>query len=250
MWGEDVFAAALRDRRAPVPEFVTSWTGPRPPRRFSVYRNNVRGALVEALAVRYPVVQRLVGEEFFRAMASEFALAHLPPSPVLISYGGEFPSFIEGFAPAASVPYLADVARLESAYWEAYHAADVSPLEASGFASIEPSRLAAARFDFISAFALVASRYPIVSIWRTNAEDEIAQPADLGRSEAALVARPGLEVEVRRLPEGAMCFLSRLQGGLTLGESVEAVLAETSSFDLTANLAGVISARIVAAIRI
>jgi hypothetical protein len=51
------FAAALIDRALPVPGGVTSWTQPLPAKRFGIYRNNVSGALADALAVRYPVVQ-------------------------------------------------------------------------------------------------------------------------------------------------------------------------------------------------
>ncbi len=121
-----------------LPDGLRAWNGSEPSKRFSVYRSNVRGALVEALAVRYPVVQRLVGEDFFRVMSRDYALNNLPPSPVLIGYGENFPEFVEGFEPAATLPYLADVARLESAYWQAYHAADDAPLPAEAFAAIDP----------------------------------------------------------------------------------------------------------------
>ena len=121
-WAQNEFAMALVDRSRPVPEETTSWTAPRPLKRFNVYRGNVAGALGEALAVRYPVVRRLVGAEFFQAMAREYGLANPPHSPVLIHYGADFADFIAGFEPAKSVPYLSDVARLDSAHWEAYHA--------------------------------------------------------------------------------------------------------------------------------
>ena len=77
-WAQTEFATALINRSRPVPEETTSWTAPRPLKRFNVYRGNVSGALGEALAVRYPVVQRLVGAEFFQAMAREYGLQNLP----------------------------------------------------------------------------------------------------------------------------------------------------------------------------
>ncbi len=66
------FAAALLDAGKPVPEGVTSHTGNQPARRFAVYRNNVVASLVKALGARFPVVSRIVGEEFFNAMARVF----------------------------------------------------------------------------------------------------------------------------------------------------------------------------------
>ena len=86
--------------------------------RFGVYRNNVASALTNSLRVRYPVVEQLVGGEFFGMMARGYVDEHKPRSAMLISYGAEFPEFITGFEAASSVPYLADVAKLESAWWK------------------------------------------------------------------------------------------------------------------------------------
>jgi hypothetical protein len=240
------FAAALFDRELPVPEGVTSWTGPRPQRRFAVYRNNISSALIEALAIRYPVVMRLVGEEFFRAMTREYVQTHLPSSPVLIEYGSDYPPFISDFLPAAGLPYLADVARLESAYWEAYHAADGRPVDASAFAAVPPGRLPGLRLAFLPSVRVVTSSWPVVSIWRTNTHDIEVTPIDLSVAEDTLVARPELDVEIRRLPRGAASFLSRLMEGAPLGEAAGAAVAEDSDFDLAANLKGLIEARIIA----
>ncbi|MFA7290739.1 MAG: DNA-binding domain-containing protein, partial [Rhodocyclaceae bacterium] len=122
------FAAALLDPAQPAPAGLITWNGSDPAQRFGIYRNNVMVSLIEALADTFPVVQTLVGEEFFRAMAREFVRVSPPVSPVLAYYGDEFPAFVEHFPPAASLPYLADVARLEYARVLAFHAADSVPL--------------------------------------------------------------------------------------------------------------------------
>ena len=137
------FVAALRDPEASVPG---SLAGPdRTPvaRRFAVYRNNVAAGLIGVVAGAFPAVQRIVGEEFFKAMARAYVLAHPPESPVLMDYGADFADFIAGFEPAASVPYLADVARIERAWREAYHAAEAVPLAPTDFAGIPETDLPA-----------------------------------------------------------------------------------------------------------
>lgn len=238
------FAAALIDRALPVPGGVTSWTQPLPAKRFGVYRNNVSGALVEALAVRYPVVQRLVGVEFFRAMARDYALRNLPRSPVLIYYGADFPDFIAGFEPARPLAYLADVARLDSAHWESYHAQDSTPVPQGAFASLDPAALANVAFEFLPSVRILSSSHPIVAIWRTNTEDAKVQPVDMATAEDALVARPEMAVEVRTLPAGAAVFLSALHDGKSLGEAAGAALNAAAGFNLSQNLAGLIAARV------
>ena len=247
-WAQNEFAMALIDRSRPVPEETTSWTAPRPLKRFNVYRGNVSGALGGALAVRYPVVQRLVGPEFFQAMAREYALRNLPCSPVLIYYGADFSDFIADFEPAKSVPYLSDVARLDSAHWEAYHAEDAGAVEAQAFASLNPETLDAVRFEMLPSVRVVSSPYPIVSIWRTNTEDAEVQPVDLTVAEDALMARPEMLVDVRTLPPGAAVFLSFLKTGASLGEAAGSALEAVPGFDLSLNLSGLILARLVSRI--
>lgn len=122
------FAGAVLDAEAKVPVEVARKAGGAPSRRFSVYRNNVYASLMDVLAGRFPVVARLVGEEFFRAMARSYIAREPPRSAVLIRYGASFPAFIASFAPAESVPYLVDIASLEWAWHAAYHAEDAAPL--------------------------------------------------------------------------------------------------------------------------
>ena len=125
----DTFASALLTPDLPCPEGLFSSNGADPASRFAVYRNNVHNGLINALATAYPVTLQLVGDDFFRAMARLYVQACPPTSPMISEYGSGFARFIQGFDPAARVPYLADVARLERLRVRAYHAADTPPLE-------------------------------------------------------------------------------------------------------------------------
>jgi hypothetical protein len=237
------FAAALLDRSKPVPEGIRS----RPERRFAVYRNNVHVSLIEALATRFPVCRALTGNEFFRAMAREFVASHPPRSPVLMTYGDDFGDFIDGFAPAAPVPYLGDIARLEAARTRAYHAEDAEPLGAEAFAGIGPAALPAIRLALHPSLELLASRFPVVSIWEAHQDDaEVAlQSLDLLAGEDALVIRPHRDVEIHRLLPGAYRFLRALSAGRTLGEAAADARAAAPSFDLVSNFAMFIQSRAV-----
>ena len=52
-------------------------------RRFAVHRNNVVAGLVKALEARFPAAEKIVGKEFFAAMARAFVLERPPRSPLL-----------------------------------------------------------------------------------------------------------------------------------------------------------------------
>jgi hypothetical protein len=238
---QDAFALALRDPDLPAPPGVVSHGSHKPLKRFAVYRNNVMVGLIGALEARFPATKRIVGEDFFTATARLFASAHPPRSPLMMTYGDEFPAFLAGFEPAAQTPYLADVARLEAARTRAYHAADAQPLEPSALAAVAPEALGALRFRLHPSVEIVASTFPVVTIWAMNAGEMELAPLTDWAGQDALVVRPRLDVEVRSLPDGARIFLQCLGSGQTLGEAAETALAARPGFDIAVNLAALFS---------
>jgi hypothetical protein len=223
----EAFAAALLDPARPVPEGFAAAAAD----RFRVYRNTVTASLADALAATYPAVLALVGEDFFRAAAREAARADPPRSPVLIDWGGGFAAFLAAFPPAASLPYLPDVARLEWAWTRAYHAADAAPAPISVLSGVAPEALAAARLVPHPAVRLVRARFPVVSLWAETTGRAARTALDLSRAESALVARPALQVTVRALAPGEDAFLAAVLEGAAIGQAAEAAAAQPG-FDL------------------
>lgn len=231
------FAAALLAPALPPPAGLKVWNGSDPAKRFGVYRNNVIVSLIDALADSYPVVQALVGAEFFRAMAGEFARRSPPRSPVLAWYGDGFADFIAGFEPVAGLPYLADVARLEWLRVESWHAADATALSPSELTTLlaDEARLPAARFTLHPAVRAMRSAHPVVSLWAAHqAEETDAALAgiDMACAESALLVRPELSVEIIPLEPGATEFVANLQAGLPFATAV----STDAPFDLPALL--------------
>jgi hypothetical protein len=241
------FAAGLLGRPAEFPFSLRASTAARAESGLAVYRNNVAAGLIKVVATRFPVVRRLVGDDTFGAAVRAFIAAEPPRSPVLIHYGDGFPQFLRRLGRDACIGYVADIAELEVARGSAYHAADVDPLPADAFAGLAAERLADIRLSLHPSVVLMQSRFPIVSVWQANqGSEELALRQ--WRAEAALVARPRLEVEVWRLPSGGYEFLTQLSRGSTLSEAVDAAVGETPDFDLTVNLSLLIDAGIVIAI--
>lgn len=233
------FAAALLDPALPCPAGLQGSTDPGPSSRFAVYRNNVVSSLIDAVADTFPVVQQLVGVEFFRAMAGVFVRLSPPRSPVLAHYGDEFPDFVERFIPARSVPYLADVARLEFARVQAFHAADAEPLAAEVVQSVLASgdRIGELRLVCHPSLQAIASRHAVVSLWAAHQVACDIASVDVHAPECAIVTRCGLEVLVVPVPQGAVDFVLAIQSGQSLGDAAaNAAAASEASFDLAAIL--------------
>ncbi len=247
--GQSAFARALFDPSAEPPTDLAHIGGVVPRKRFNVYRNNVIVSLTESLAAAFPTVRKLVGEEFFRAMAGVYIRAHPPESPVMIHYGSRFPDWVAGFEPAGSVPYLADIARLERARRQAYHAADAVALEAEALSAIRPEHVANVVIDVHPSARVVGSKHPIFSIWRSVNGDETARPT-AGHGEDVLVARPDETVEMRSLPVGAATFITSLSSGAALGEAAAAATQDNARFDLAQSIGGLLESRIMTGLRL
>ena len=230
------FVAALLDPGAEVPAGIIDPEGRPSPKRFSVYRNNVAGSLTRALEAAFPTVRKLVGDEFFAAMAGVFLRAHPPQSRMLMLYGDGMPEFLERFSPVAHLAYLPDMARIDQAMRESYHAADSSPLPESEFQRLIGEDIAELRLRLAPSLRLVRSRWPVVSIWAANHENG---PQPRAEAEDALILRPEFDSRPLVLPTGGAAFVTALLAGQTLGEAVEA--AET--VDLSAILALLIQGR-------
>lgn len=241
---EAAFAAALLAEEGTPPPGLRD-PGRNGARRFAVYRNTVAASLVRALGASFPAVEALVGEAFFRGLALLFLRAHPPRSPVLHEWGAAFPDFIAAFPPAAALPYLADVARLDRAALRAFHAADAEPAGLEALAAVPPEALAGLRILPHPAAALVASPHPVVALRAEATGGRADLPVDLARAESALVTRPGLSVEVVALSPGAAALAAALLQGATFGEAAERALAHPGT-DLPAAIGAVFGAGIAA----
>ncbi len=228
------FAAALFDPTQ-LPLGLRTHNGSDASVRFNVYRNNVVVTLVAALADSFPVVRELVGADFFGAMAREYVAAHPPCSPVLTQYGEGFGDWVADFEPAASLPYLADVARLERARVRAFHAADAVALSAADLAPhlAEPQRLPRARLQLHPSLSVIDSRWAIVSLWAAHQGCVALADVDPAQPEAALVLRFDDDAVVLRIDAAVAAFIDRLQRGQPLGRAA----AADDGLDLSASLA-------------
>jgi len=179
--------------------------------RLRVHRETTLAALSGALESVHPVCARLVGAEFFRALALRFAREVPSTSPDLCDYGARLGDYLESFEPARALPYLPDVARLEWALHRARHAADGAPLALSRVAALPEARRGELSFGLEPGTALLDSAYPVDRIWRAN------QPDFAGDCSVCLDADPAPLV-VAREPGGA-CFtrVSRAELDLLLG---------------------------------
>lgn len=216
-------------------------------RRVSVYRNNVLTSLTEALRVSYPVVERLVGAEFF-AYAARCYVRDVPSrSGNLHDYGAAFPGHLARLPGAIALAYLPDVARLEWACQEVLHAPEAEPLDLEALAAVPAERHGDLRLYLHPASRLLASDYPLFRIWQVNQAgyvgDDIVDLATGGVR--LLVIRRGIETAIEQLSAGDYALLVALGDERTLATACESALAVEPALDLAVTLSGHIARRTV-----
>lgn len=203
-------------------------------RLFNVYRNNSKASLRAALAALYPVTQKLVGREFFQYLADCYLQDYPLHSGGLQRLGHRMPDFLSSFEPASTLPYLADVAKVE---WSYYIVSLAARLEAAvNVLSVAHSKtpLHKLRFKLAPASRLVSSSYPIFSIWASN-QDGFSGDQSISLEEGpqvVLVLRSSQRVELWRLRGPEATFVRALAAGCTLGATVEALLNTGHEFNL------------------
>lgn len=208
------FRAALR--AGTLPPGVTAVDPAEAARRFAVYRNNVAVSLGQALARRFPLIERLVGADFFAALARAYLAADPPRSPVLLEWGAGFPRFLAGFPPLADWPYMADVARIEYARGRAFHAADALPVDPARLPGADPDTL---RLSLHPSVAVLRLDHPAVAIWAENQPGAAPAPRPSGPQIALILRDRGHAVPVEAITPPEADLIEALQSGATLARA-------------------------------
>lgn len=243
---QTTFRAALMDSAQPVPAGLSDGQGRPAGARFSVYRNNVAVSLTEALEVSFPAIRKLIGDENFRGLMGIFLRQHPPSAPMISQYGAALPAFLEAFEPLAHLGYLPDVARLEQALRESYHAADTDPIDPAILQSLAPDALMGATLTLAPTVRLIRSHWPVHEIWAFNMEPGAPKPS--GGAQNVLVTRPEFDPIAAPLAPGGGTFIAAIAAGQTFGAAFDAASSATD-FDLTPTLSALIAGRAITQIR-
>ncbi|MEA3040399.1 MAG: hypothetical protein QOE79_2912 [Sphingomonadales bacterium] len=230
-------AIAVQSARIMIGLALEPVGGGRPPRRLppaegaAAYRTRSLAALVDMLRAAYRVTARILGDSGFDAAARAFARRFPPADSEPAGYGRGFADFLAEQAPAADIPYLADVATLERLWTEANLAPDAPALELGDLGADDDAVWTARRLPLHPAARFVWLSTPAVTIWSHGGAAAAAAPAR--GAEGALFTRRRGRVALRPIgrPEHRLLF------GLRLGERVGQAAGATASLYPEADVA-------------
>jgi hypothetical protein len=218
MISQSVFHASLLNPSAPIHEGLTDGHDRPAGRRYGVYRNNVTVSLREALVAGFPSIVSLIGRENFDHVARAYLRQSPPVSPLMMHYGADFPAFLATVEQLAPLPYLSDVARIDVAMRQSYHAADSTGIDPTALQALDEDTLLSTQFGFAPSMILLRSTRAIGSIWHYTLR---SGEKPTGNPEDVLILRAEFDPEPFILGPGAGDVVEALQGGMPFGPAIE-----------------------------
>ena len=204
--------------------------------RLNIYRNTIAATLLKALRLNFPAVEKLVGADFFAQCAADYIAREPPRSAYLNDFGAGFAAWLAADTHAATLPYLADVARLEWAVSRALVAETPATPDWAALAGVEDALHTQLRFIAHPSVTLLALESPADAIWQAVLAGDAGALASLdpaGPRVHLLIERLGADLSVRRLAAAEWEFAHALCRGMPLA----AALAAHPELDLQGQLA-------------
>ena len=213
--------------------------------RLQLYHNNIVIGLRGALAGVYPVINKLVGDDYFNHVAREYSFLHPSHSGNLHAFGGFLPEFLTDFSGVENLVYLPDVARLEWAYHQVFHAQEDAVLNIQKLSSLDEESNNRLRFQVSNSCWIFSSNYPVLKIWQMNHDGNESDEIDLDEGGVqCVVRRLGSDVIFEPLNKAIFTLLNSLSEDQLFIDACAEVVAVDPECDVGAILKELIERRL------
>lgn len=213
-----------------------------------IYHFHRRANFAQALALAFPVVERLVGEAYFRQLAAIHQTHHPSRSGDLHPAGAAFAATVRRYGASGDYAWIADVAEIEWAWQQAFVAADAPCLEAAALAAKPQTCWPDLRLRLHPSLSLLESPWPVRSIWEAH-RDRASTPPEIRLDrggQRTRVSRERGEVTVRPCAPGDWVWSHALATGASLAEADAAAQASgDANFSFASALAELFRAGLV-----
>lgn len=209
--------------------------GIQPLSHLAIYRNNITATLVRALKNTYPLLVKLLADDFFQMTAEQYIINYPSRSADLQEYGGYFADFLASFSPCKELVYLPEVAQFEWLCHQLLIAADSASFS-TDLTELHESQYPQLHFSLHPACAVRRFHYPILRIIDL-CEDAFDGKVDLNEGGVNLLLyREDADIKLQVLTVAEFVFLSAVQNNQPLAFALDETLQIDSDFDLASKL--------------
>jgi hypothetical protein len=211
--------------RERAPKVATGNDRVTPEGQLEIYREQFWLRHVGALEEDFATLAHLLGHDGFHTLAERYVAAYPPKAFSLRDFGAHMAAFVASHEPYASDALLADCARLEWAFVEAFDAADCPPVEPAVIAAIPEEAWPGVVVTLHPAVQLARMAHPAHD-YRAAIRAGESPDRPSPRASHVVVYRSAELLQYIDVPPLAFALLTRLSAGEPLGDACEAVAAE------------------------
>lgn len=191
-----------------------------PVEQVDIYREQFFLRHVDVLREDFRSIEHLLGDEAFEELSKVYLAAVPPTSYSLRDLGHGMARFVAEHEPWSSDPLVADLARTEWAFVEAFDAPDAPPLDVASIADVPEEAWPGARMVFHPAVQRVALRYAAHDYRIAVRKDEHPERPE-AKPAYVVVYRGHDALKYIDVDADAYALLDELMRGTRLGEACE-----------------------------
>ncbi len=221
--------------------------------RIGIYRGSIHGILTQALEQTFPVCNMLLGDKFFRAMCDVFIDKHPPGSPFFADFGAGLGAFLDEFEPAQSVPFVADMARLEWLRKQAWYTKLEPASDFTQLMETPEADYATLSFSLNPSLQLFQSNYRIDLLWSAH---QLAGQAEIDAALEQVKVDEPIKLAIWKLTDELAIFdfcedekIKKHGKGKTLWDFLQAISKQASLEQLALNFGNKLPAHLSSSIQ-
>lgn len=176
---------------------------------FDIYRNNLQGALINALCITYGKIIKIIGDKEFKKLALEFIAKNRSFSGNLDDYGANFNDFL---AIKGDV-FLSDLAKLQWCELQSYLAKNSQEIDITTLQNLDSNQLFDLKFNINPSVFIIESNFNILAKKRPT--KTLKNPANF------IIYRQNFTVFAKKLTKNDISFIKGIKEGLGLYEIYE-----------------------------
>ncbi len=229
------FLEAIFQEKTAQPTFISSSY---PTERVAIYRRTILHTLYKALALTFPGIWMLIGENCANHVAKLFCndRNNLPKDACLDDWGSQFPRFLSQQPALSHLPYLQDYAEYEWLKHCSFCAPFLPSLTLADLQLRSETDLETLRLSFNPCVFLFYSVYPLNKI-EALIENPNADAINLNSNKSyVLITRKNNSIHTQWITAELYRFIEALKNNHSLGQSFIITQKKYPHFDLTQSL--------------
>lgn len=209
--------------------------------QLNIYKTSFFVGLQKNLEESFEVCKLLVGDEFFDKLTKDFISANnYPKNSNMNSFGDKFADFITRYPHTVTIPYLADIARLE---WEIKQCL-IKPRDISNamevLAKIDSAQHINLKFKLNSTIKIIQSSFPLDLIYEANKSQNFDNVAidlfNTNKTYTVLIWQYNYKLHMKTLTAIDIDFFALISNNLTLGDVFQNLALKNYSAEQISNV--------------